>query len=177
MQNGNAFHGFMADAVTYLQQMQVIDYYQEPLPGEADERLASMVDRLMSATPAERERFQQALKSAQRSLFGIFGHRAATLAMRNADRAWLLRGLVGTAVANYTIPPKRNVEVGLAVFYHVARKLGMNTVDLFDEAAAFGGEAIAGNLRTFGRRSDVRLSSFGWQEVKTPEGVKYQFSW
>ncbi len=177
MDNGNAFQGFIEDAVAFLQQLQVIDYYQESLPGELDERLAAMVDRLMAATPTERERFQQALAPGQRSFFGIFGHRAATLAMRYEDRGWLLRGLVGTAVANYTIPPKRNVEVALAVFHHVARKLGVNTVDLFDEAAAFGDEAIAAHLRTFGRRSNVRLGSYGWREVKTSEGVKYQFSW
>ncbi len=177
MQNGNAFLAFVEEASAFLQKLQVIDYYQEPLPGEVDERLAAMVDRLMTATTAERERFQQTLAPGQRSLFGIFAHRAATLAMRYKDRNWLLRGLVGTAVANYTIPPKRNVDVGLAVFHHVARKLSVNTVDMFDKAAEYGGEAIAAHLRVFGRRSDVRLTSFGWQEVKTPEGVKYQFSW
>lgn len=177
MQNGNAFHGFMAEAIAYLQQMQVIDYYRQPLPGVADERLGAMVDRLMAATPTERERFQQTLASGQRSLFGIFGHRAATLAMRQEERGWLLRGLVGTAVANYTIPPKRNVEVGLAVFHHIARKLGENTVDLFDKAAEFGGEAIAAHLCAFGRRSDVRLDSFGWREMHTPEGVQFKFEW
>ncbi|MCB8922095.1 MAG: hypothetical protein H6662_10965 [Ardenticatenaceae bacterium] len=130
MQNGNAFHGFMEEALAYLGQMQVMAYYRQPLPAEADERLAAMAMRLLVAAPEEREQFQQALAPEQRSLFGIFGHRAATLAMRNGEREWLLWGLVGTAVSNYTIPPKRNVEVGLAVFHHVARKLGVNTVDL-----------------------------------------------
>lgn len=175
--NGDAFRAFTAVSTAYLADWQVIDYYRQPLPSEVDERLAAMVDRLLTAAPAERVRFQQALPAAQRALFGIFGHRAATLAVRQAARDWLLRGLVGTAVANYVIPPRRNVDVSLALFHFCARKLGVNTVDLFDEAAAAAGEAIADHLRAFGRRSDVRLVSYGWRELKTPDGVQYKFEW
>lgn len=97
--------------------------------------------------------------------------------MRRESREWLRRGLVGTAVANYVIPPRRNVDVSLALFHVCARRLGANTVDLFDAAADAAGAAIADHLRAFGRRSDVRLASFGWRELKTPEGVRYTFEW
>lgn len=180
--NGTAFAAFIADSVLFLRGIQLMDYYREPLPSPTDGRLAAMVSRLMLATVAQREQFQQALTPAQRSLFGILGHRAAMLARQPTmdepvARGWLLQGLVATAVANYTIPPKRNVEVTLALFHHCARKLGVNTVDLFETAAAYAGTAVADRLRAFGLRSDVRLSSYGWRELKTPEGIRYKFEW
>ncbi|MEZ4645309.1 MAG: hypothetical protein R3E31_21685 [Chloroflexota bacterium] len=176
MQNGNAFHAFTEDALAYLGQWETLAYYREPLPSAVDERLAAMMTRLLAATPAEREQFQQALAAAQRALFGVFGHRAATLARRQESREWLRWGLLGTAVANSIIPPRRNVDVALVVFHHVARQLGINTVDLFDEVADFADGAIAERLRLFGRRSDVYLRSYGWREIKTPDGVAYKFS-
>lgn len=175
--NGTEFTAFLAQAKAYLAQLTVLDYYKRPLPHDADAQIAAMIDRLLTATPAQRQVFVQMLEPAQRSLFGIFAHRAATLAARQQDRQWLERGLIATAVANITIPPKRNVEASLILFHHVARKLGVNTVDLFDHAADLIGGEIAPRLRAFGRRSDVRLSSYGWRELRRPDGVQFKFEW
>lgn len=173
--NGTKFHVFIEESLAFLAEQRVIDYYQEPLPSATDERMAAMVDRFMEATTAQRERFQAAAPESGRSLFGIFGHRAATLAARQESREWLRRGLAATAVANYVIPPRRNVDIALAVHHHCARKLGVNTVDLFAEIAAYAGDAVAGHLQAFGRRSDVTLGRYGWRELKTAQGVKYSF--
>ncbi|MBK8931513.1 MAG: hypothetical protein IPM76_04195 [Chloroflexi bacterium] len=175
MENGNSFRVFTADSAAYLADRTVADYYAEPLPAVTDEKLDEMVIRFMAATPAEREFFQAALSPAQRSLFGIYGHRVATTAVRTTDPDQLLRGLVGAAIANFTIPNRRNVEVALAVYYHCARKLGVNTVDLFEMAAEFAGGAIVGELLAYGRRSDITLQKFGWREVKSPDGIRYKF--
>ncbi len=175
--NGTEFTAFLAQAQNYLAQLTVLDYFKRPLPDDADTQLADITDRLQAASPAQRQKFVLALEPAQRSLFAVFGHRAATLAARQQDRSWLERGIVATAVANFTIPPKRNVEASLAVFHHVARKLGANPVDLFDYAADLVGGEIAPRLHTFGRRTDVRLSSYGWRELRLPDGVQYKFEW
>lgn len=175
--NGTEFTAFLAQAQSYLAQLTVLDYYKRPLPHDADTHLAAMIDRLQAAPPAQRQKFVLAVEPAQRSLFAVFGHRAATLAARQQDRLWLERGIVATAVANFTIPPKRNVEASLAIFHHVARQLGANTVYLFDHAADLIGGEIAPRLHTFGRRSDVHLSSYGWRELRLPDGVQYKFEW
>ena len=174
-QNGTGFQAFAQEAAQFLNGKSVVDYYAEPLPSPTDERLDEMVVRLMAATAVQRESFQASLTEAQRALFGIYGHRAATTAVRHTHPDQLLRGLVGAAIANYTIPNRRNVDVALAVYYHCARKLGMNTVDLFEAAEAFAGGEIAGELAAYGRRSDVTLSKFGWREVKSPDGIRYKF--
>jgi hypothetical protein len=173
--NGTGFQAFTAAAAAFLRGKMVVDYYQEPLPSATDERLAEMVAHYMGATAVARLTFLQTLTPAQRALFGIYGHRAATLAVRENSRDRLLSGLVGAAIANYTIPNRRNVDVGLAIYYHCARRLALNTVDLFEAAARYAAGEIAGYLVDYGRRSDITLSKFGWREVKTPDGIRYTF--
>ena len=173
--NGTNFLSFVQEAVQFLSGQTVVDYYAEPLPSPTDERLDGLVKRLMAATAVQRASFHTAVTDTQRALFGIYGHRAATTAVRTTNPDQLLRGLVGAAIANYTIPNRRNVEVALAVYYHCARKLGVNTVDLFETAAEYAGGEIVSELLAYGRRSDVTLQKFGWREVKSPEGIRYKF--
>ena len=177
MKNGNAFRTFTDDACHYLTTLKVVIYYAEPIPSATDERLRLIVERFLRGTAVEQAQFQQALAQAHRSLFGIYGHRAATLAVRQNSRDWLLSGLVGAVIANYIIPPKRNVDVSLAVFHHCASKIGESPTELFAEVATYAQPTLAEKLHRFGHRADVNLKQFGWQEQKTPEGVRYKFSW
>jgi hypothetical protein len=177
MQNGNAFSAFISEVVQFLDDKKVVDYYTESIPSSTDEVLSGYCQRFMLASAPQREQFQAALEQEHRSIFGIFGHRAATIAARQESRDWLLRGLVGSIISNYSIPPKRNVEVGLAIFHHCAQKLGIVPSELFAETARFADFDLATRLLTFGNRADVTLGQFGWQEQQTPDGVKYKFSW
>ena len=175
-QNGDSFRAFTEESIDFLNRKKVLDYYQEPLPSPTDDRLAGMAGRFMAATDWEREAFQSALSQENRSLFGIYGHRAATLSVRQQAPEKLLSGLMGHVIANYTIPDRRNVSLGLAVYHHCAHKLGLSPIDLFDEAAGYANPPLADLLMQFGRRTDVNLRSFGWRELVTPEGVRYTFS-
>ena len=185
MNNGSAFRAFTDEVGQYLAGLKVVDYYAQPLPSAVDERLHEIVVRFMSGTAVDHDTFQQSLAPEQRSMFGIYGHRAATLAVRQnshnygptPSRDWLLSGLVGAVIANYIIPHKRHVEVSLAVYHHCAQKIGAAPQALFAEAARFAQPELAAKLAAFGQRTDVNLKQFGWQEQKTPEGVRYKFSW
>ena len=175
--NGNAFRAFVEDSAAALNDVGAIDYYQRPLPDDLDDKLAEMVARYVAATSEQRILFAEAFTEKKRAVFGIYGHRAATMSVRKEDPDRLLSGLVGTTIANYTIPNKRNLAVSLSVYHHCARKLGVNTVDLFDEAAQVASEEFASILVEFGRQPDVTLRKYGWREIKTPEGVVYTFDW
>lgn len=177
MKNGNAIHTFIDDTIALLGDIDVVTYFAEPLPCAVDEQIRRIVFRFTAVTPPERAQFQDALPPEHRSLFGIYGHRAATIAARQNDLDWLRSGLTGFAIANYTIPQKRKVEVGMAVYLHVAQKLGVNPVDLFEETAVYAAPTMAAELLAFGRRPDVTLHKYGWQELKTPDGVKYKFNY
>ncbi len=175
--NGTSFHTFLTESIHYLDGKTVAGYYAEPLPSEMDGRMGQLVARLVGATAEEREQFSTTLTQQQRSLFGIYGHRAATLAARNESGEQLLMGLVATAVSNFTIPERRRVEVGLAVFHHVAHKLEMNPIELFEETAVYATDEFAQILLSFSRRADITLKKYGWEEQKTDDGVKYKFGW
>lgn len=177
MNNGNSFLAFVEESRRQLGQLKVIDYYQEPMPSANDELLDQIVARFSRSSNDERETFLSSLSQQQRSLFGIFGHRSATLAVRSDSRERLTRGLIGAVMANYVIPTRRLVDPGLAIYHHCALKLGVNTVDLFEGAATYAGSELAARLTSFGRRSDVVLSKYGWRELKTDDGVKYKFDW
>ncbi len=175
MKNGTEFRTFVEETAVFLQETAVLDYFRHPLPGPLDERMGQIVDRFMAASPEQRGLFLAALGKSQRSLLGIWGHREATMGMREASRERLLRGLVGTAVAHHELD-RGSLEAALAVPYHIARKMGVNTVDLYDEAAGFVSGDIGEALQRYGRRSDVGLRQYGWREIKTPAGVKYKIS-
>ena len=166
MQNGNAFHAFTEETEQILSTLQLVSYYADPLPSATDEQLHGIIARFLQGTAVEQAQFQQTLLPAHRSIFGIYGHRAATLAVRQKSRDWLFSGLVGNVIANYTIPPKRNLEVSLAVYHHCAQKIEESPAELFAEAAAMATPTLAEKLHSFGRRADVNLKSFGWQEQK-----------
>lgn len=175
--NGRAFQAYLEGALAALGDRRAIDYYQEPLPAPIDEQLARVVGAFTALPPSQRGRFAAALSPEQRALFGIFGHRAATLSVRRTDPEWLRLGLAGSAIANYDIPPRRDVDVSLAVFYHCARTLELEPARVFDEAAELATEAMAARLRAFARREQFSLKAFGWRELRTPEGVRYTFEW
>lgn len=177
MKNGNAFRTFTDEAQHFLSGLEVVVYYPESIPSSTDERLRLIVDRFLRGTAVEQEQFQLSLAKEHRSLFGIFGHRAATIAVRQKSYDWLYSGLIGAVIANYIIPPKRNIDVSLAVYHHCAKKLEYSPADLFSKAAQIAQPALAQKLHAFGHRADVNLKQFGWQEQKTPDGVRYKFSW
>ncbi len=177
MKNGSAFRTFNDEAIQMLSGLKVVIYYAEPLPSTTDERLRLIVTRFMRGTAVEQEQFQKSLTQANRSLFGIFGHRAATLSVRKNSREWLFTGLVGAVIANYIIPPKRNIDVSLAVYHHCAKKIDISPAKLFAEAAQYAQPKLAQKLHNFGHRADISLKKFGWQEQKTAEGIRYKFSW
>lgn len=177
MKNGNAFRTFTDECRQYLSGLKVVVYYAEPLPSSTDERLHAIVTRFLRGTAVEQEAFQLALAQEHRSFFGIYGHRAATLAVRQNSEEWLFSGLVGAVIANHIIPPKRKVDVSLAIYHHCAQKIGVAPATLFARAAQYAQPKLAEKLITFGQRADINLKQFGWQEQKTSEGVRYKFSW
>jgi hypothetical protein len=177
MKNGNAFRAFTDETIHTLSSLKVVIYYAEPIPSTTDERLRLIVHRFMRGTAVEQEQFQENLAQAHRSFFGIFGHRAATLSVRQNSPEWLSAGLVGAIIANYIIPPKRNVDVSLAVYHHCAQKIDVSPAELFTNAARYAQPKLAQKLHDFGHRADISLKKFGWQEQKTPEGIRYKFSW
>ncbi len=179
--NGQAFWAYLQSALAILEPLTPLDYYQQPLPSTTDEVLAEVVNVFTAWSEADRQRFLDALPAGKRALFGIFGHRAATLSVRRLEPDWLHWGLIAGVIAHKDTRLEsdggRSLETTLAVFHHCARTLELSPESLFDEAATFAAPQLAAHLRSFGRREDVTLKQFGWREVRRPEGVSYKFEW
>ena len=175
MQNGNVVTALIEEATAITSSTNITDYYAAPLSEDTDERLRQIVTQFTAFTPEQRSQFLESLTPEQRSLFGIFGHRAATLAAREKSPGWLRSGLTGYAIANYTIPEGRQVKVGLAVYYHVARQLGLNPVELFRETAVYAAPEMEQEMLGYGRDGKISLHQYGWRELKTPDGIRYKF--
>lgn len=177
MQNGNEFSAFIANTKRQLEPLTLVDYYGRDMPAPLDQIIREIMVRFLAAPPVEQERFQIELSHHHRSLLGIFGHRAATMAMRTKDTEWLNAGLAGTVVANFEIPQKRRVEPSLAIFYYVAQKIDQNPIVLFESMADFAAEGIREALSQFSQKPTVQLARYGWREIQTPEGVRFKFEW
>ncbi|MBP9502243.1 MAG: hypothetical protein KBF17_08795 [Candidatus Promineofilum sp.] len=173
--NGQAYRAYLESAQAVLAGLTMVDYYAAPLPSPADESLAEIISAYTGWPADVRERFRASLPRDKAGLAAIFGHRAATLAVRTGDPDRLRLGLIGNAIANDLIPDGRHVEAALAVFHHCAGKLELEPEALFDEAAQFASDEMAERLRAFGRRTDVTLKQFGWREIRTAEGVRYRY--
>lgn len=175
--NGQAYRPYLESALSLLNVLTTADYYASPIPSSTDEALGEIVNALTAWSSNVRREFIDSLPSEKRGIFGVFGHRAATIAVRKGDPEWLRRGLIGNVIANTPVPPNRNLEAALVVYYHCALKLGMEPQTLFDDAAHYASGDLGERLEVFGRRSDVSLKSFGWREIKTPDGIRFKFEW
>jgi hypothetical protein len=187
--DGQAFRAYLQSALAVLTPLTALGYFQERLPGAPDEALAEIVNVFTAWAQPQRERFLAALPEDKRGLFAIFGHRAATLSIRQLRPEWLRLGLVGFVMAHAMMHdaaqigrqggagPDAAPDAALAVFYHCARMLEIEPVDLFDEAAGYAPAELALRMRAFGRREDVVLKQFGWRKIQTPDGVRFKFEW
>ena len=175
--NGQAYRAYLERTLEMLDGLTVDAYYSSTLPSAVDDALAEIVSAFTAWPMPVREQFLTQLPSNKRSLFGIFGHRSATLAIHRQDRELLRLGLIGNLIANSPIPPNRNIEAALAVFYHCARKLDIEPSELFEESSQFADDEMASRMLAFGRKQGVTLKQYGWREIKTPDGVRYKFEW
>lgn len=175
--NGQAYRAYLEGALAIVDRTTAAEYYALPLPWAIDDALAEIAGAFTAWSAPVREQFQEALGARGRGLFGIFGHRAATMAVRRNDPELLRLGLIGSAIANYTIAPARKVDAALAVFYYCARKLDLEPKELFQDVARFAADEMARELVSFGNRENVSLKQFGWREIRTPDGIRFQFEW
>jgi hypothetical protein len=70
----------------------------------------------------------------------------------------------------------RDLLWALAPYHDCARRLGLDPVGVFDEAATAGPASIADLVRDFGRRTDVRPSAFAFSVDAAVDGPEYRWT-
>jgi hypothetical protein len=92
----------------------------------------------------------------------------ATNALRDGSRENLVETLARYAASRSGFD-YREVLMGLAPFFDCTRRLGLDPVSVFDDAARDIPADVAELARAFGRRADVTLGVFGWRFVEPPD--------
>ena len=106
---------------------------------------------------------------------GRYGARTTTVALRRGSAGLLREALLATAISQaIRASDDRDVMVGLATDYFVARQLGLVPAELFDDvASALPDGWMPDLLREFGARTDITLEAFGWLLVETADGPDF----
>ncbi len=151
----------------------LIEYHRQPLPSPLDDELRGVIAAWTALPAVEREAFIGALPHSTRNLFGIYGHRAATIAVRQDDPDWLRSGLLGTVIANDGMDNGRKIALALAVPQHCAIKLKLDLVELFTETAVYAHPPLADHIKS-ASSTLLSLRTYGWRELKTADGLKYK---
>ena len=151
----------------------LIEYHRQPMPSPLDEELRATVSAFQQLPAAERDAFISALPHPTRKLFGIYGHRAATIAARQNEPDWLRSGLIGTVIANDGMDDGRKIITALVVPQHVAIKLKMDLAELFGQTAVYAHPPLSDQLRK-ASSTPLALRTYGWQELKTADGIRYK---
>lgn len=149
--------------------------YGRNLPAESDKQFLSLASLYIDGDATQRREIREAVTDRSRLLLIGFSHRIATLADRQGDRDLLFRALVAHAIENFEHDERENI-LRLSVVNHVAEKLGLSPVDLFEDAAKISSPRAASALRAFiSRPPELKsLRVMNIVEENSEEGVIYR---
>ena len=102
---------------------------------------------------------------------------AATDALRRGSPGELKAGLLRLLNEGELqwLQDRRDLLVAMAPYYDCARRLELEPATFFTAVADEGPLALADIVRSFGERSDVTPSAFGYRLVMTPAGATYEW--
>jgi hypothetical protein len=161
------------ETIQQIEDEEIKDYLNKPIPCEVDERVRALVELFISASMEERKLMFSLIT---RRISGVLlAERMAAAGVRENSRRHLLQGLIALLIENYTIDWRDTVTC-MAPLYHASGRIGGDVQELFDEAASYADNEVAGNLAAFPRRKaeDRSLETFGYKEVLEPDGTRYR---
>lgn len=170
------FENRIEDTFQQIEKDEIKNYLNKPIPCNLDERVRALIDLFMSASMKQR---QMMFPLVTRRISGVllaFAERMAAAGVRENSRQHLLRGLIALIIENYSID-WRDVITCMAPLYHASGRIGVDPQELFDDAASYADNEVAGNLAAFPRRrpEDRSLQAFGYKEVLEPDGIRYRW--
>ena len=68
----------------------------------------------------------------------------------------------------------RDLMVAMAPYHDCATRLGLDPARLFDDVAREAPQALADTVRTFGQRTDITPSAFGFSLTTSEDGTAYE---
>lgn len=170
------FENKLKELFQQIEEDKTKNYLNQPIPCNLDERVRALVELFMSASTQQRIIVLSADTLRISGSLLAFAERMAAAGVREHSRSCLLQGLVALIVENYRTD-WRDVILRMAPLYHAASRIGIDAEELFDEAASYSDNEVAGNLSAFPRRKpeDRSLKAFGYKEVLESDGIRYRW--
>lgn len=158
------------DALTVLDLPRGEGYYEGPIPGPDDSRIARALRAFSEADPVWQAAFRDGVDAERADLLCVWSERVAALAVRLDSPRPLVLGLVGLSVAD----DAGEGEALLVSPLHrrSAEKLDVDADRLFDEAAGLTDLLGARWLRD-ARDSADQVEDAGYVEHQDEDGFRY----
>jgi hypothetical protein len=151
------------------------NYFYEPIPISLDDTLRQLVQAFAASDDVSRKKVIRQFTPRYRQLFGSFGVRSASVAVRSHRSEPLIEGLLALDLG-WPTPDVREQIRDLAPMYHAALKLGIDPVMTFRAAEAIArDDAYADFLENFLSRpeEDKSLEALGYREFSAPDGFRF----
>jgi hypothetical protein len=146
-------------------------YYRSRIPCPDDERVARVARAFAESSPGRQAVFREAVDGARAGLLLVFSERMAALAVRMESGEPIVQGLVAASLAQEGDP--REALAVPALHRRSAEILGLDTVRLFDDAAARTDLSGAHWLRDV-RDAEETPEDVGYEEADDGEGFRYE---
>jgi hypothetical protein len=146
-------------------------------PSAADSTVADLCRRYRVGTRVTQSFLRVEMDFERAWALLTFSKRAAILGVRTGEPDLIRDSLIAHAIENLAAEDVRDNMVALGLVFHCARAIHPEPVVVFDEVAEVAGRAISQLLKDFVRRPDLDriLTSMGWREVQTQQGVGYRW--
>ncbi|MGH9754193.1 MAG: hypothetical protein ACREA2_15555 [Blastocatellia bacterium] len=172
-----SLHEFLETIRVNVSQRSYWSYSDKPMPCELDDDFHGLINLFSQASPAEREAILKRIDANLARALMAFSWRMGVWGARKNSREMLLKGLIALVIDGGKFDIRDTISI-MPVLYHSAVKINVDPQSLFDEAAAYYPNDVAGILSKFPKRKpqDRSLQAFDYMEVSTPEGIDYKIS-
>jgi len=164
--------GAVEETFAKLRLLKVFDFYKtRALTQEQQGWVEFICDHYLGALPDERARILSMMTPEISFSFFMYAKTMAVEAVRERQEDKVFKGLVALAVENRAFDWRDSMMV-LVLLHHSASKIGADTSQLFQRAAAISTPQTSEGFLHFSARvpENLDLAKFGYQEGTDSEG-------
>lgn len=151
-------------------------YAPRAIPGPRDAEIADLISAV--ATRDDFDSLASGLDLRSSRILNLFAKRAASLAVRTGDVAWIQLGLRG-ALLSSTAEDYREIARTNSLLYRASEIVGSDPVELFESAAAIASSDAAEAARLFAHADESArsITVMGYTEGSDGDGFRFISSW
>jgi hypothetical protein len=149
-------------------------YLDAPLPAPLDAALGTIVERFAEGDEQMRDAIRESLTLDAAKALAVYAERMASQAVHDDSSGALLHGLVAVGIASAR-EYEKELMILLPLFDHSARKIGIDSDALFENAAEILGQDAPKWIPEYPERNEAErdLGAMGYEERPQENGLLY----